>query len=58
MNQLGPDSLTSLRKLAETYQSKNAGGLAGAGSVPDATDKEDDVPELVEGNFEEVAEEK
>ncbi|TPX35171.1 hypothetical protein SeMB42_g07216 [Synchytrium endobioticum] len=52
LNQLGPDSLTSLRKLAETYQSKNAGGLAG---VSGGADKEDDVPDLVEGNFEEVA---
>ncbi|KAL1924720.1 uncharacterized protein VTP21DRAFT_4374 [Calcarisporiella thermophila] len=42
LNQLGPDSLASLRKLAEAYQSAQAAaGQKG----------EDDVPELVE-NFE------
>ncbi|TPX35907.1 hypothetical protein SmJEL517_g01844 [Synchytrium microbalum] len=57
LNQLGPDSLTSLRKLAETYQSKNAaaGGMAGIGGA--GKDDDDNVPELVDGNFEEVADE-
>jgi nascent polypeptide-associated complex subunit beta len=47
LNQLGPDSLASLRKLAESYQAIQQGrqGL-GAG----APDDDDDVPDLVE-NF-------
>lgn len=46
LNQLGPDSLASLRKLAESYQSmqKSEEGKDG---------DEDDIPELVAGeNFE------
>jgi nascent polypeptide-associated complex subunit beta len=52
LNQLGPDSLASLRKLAESYQSlqKKEGGADGK---KDDDDDEDDIPELVEGeNFE------
>jgi len=48
LNQLGPDSLASLRKLAESYQaiqSQNANGKA-----PAVEDDDDDVPDLVE-NF-------
>ena len=47
LNQLGPDSLASLRKLAESYQNmqKNEGG--------DKDADDDDIPDLVEGaNFE------
>jgi nascent polypeptide-associated complex subunit beta len=62
LNQLGPDSLASLRKLAESYQAIQAqnrpapadGQGAGAGAEDD--DDDDDVPDLVE-NFE-VEEEK
>lgn len=46
LNQLGPDSLASLRKLAESYQSmqKNEEGK---------DEGDDDIPELVAGeNFE------
>lgn len=44
LNQLGPDSLASLRKLAESYQNMQKGEKDG---------DEDDIPELVEGeNFE------
>uniref|UniRef100_A0A1Y1MAQ8 Transcription factor BTF3 n=1 Tax=Photinus pyralis TaxID=7054 RepID=A0A1Y1MAQ8_PHOPY len=45
LNQLGPDSLASLRKLAESYQSMQK---------PTATGEDDDeIPDLVEGeNFE------
>ncbi|KAL1859859.1 Nascent polypeptide-associated complex subunit beta [Paecilomyces lecythidis] len=49
LNQLGPDSLASLRKLAESYQNlqKNQGG------EKKEDDDEDDIPDLVEGeNFE------
>lgn len=59
MNQLGPDSLASLRKLAESYQSlkKDGGGGGGEGGNKkgddDDDDDDDDIPELVEGeNFE------
>ena len=49
LNQLGPDSLASLRKLAESYQAIQQGQRppnAGAGVEED----DDDVPDLVE-NF-------
>ncbi|KAH8885713.1 NAC-domain-containing protein [Thozetella sp. PMI_491] len=45
LNQLGPDSLASLRKLAESYQSLQKSGEKEA--------DDDEIPELVEGqNFE------
>ncbi|RMD42937.1 hypothetical protein DV735_g2215, partial [Chaetothyriales sp. CBS 134920] len=50
LNQLGPDSLASLRRLAESYQSlqKKEGGDAKKGDEDD-----DEIPDLVEGeNFE------
>ncbi|KAJ5249139.1 hypothetical protein N7468_000590 [Penicillium chermesinum] len=48
LNQLGPDSLASLRKLAESYQNLQK---AQGGDKKD--DDEDDIPDLVEGeNFE------
>jgi len=53
LNQLGPDSLASLRKLAESYQSmqKKEGGDEGKKDADDEDD--DDIPDLVEGeNFE------
>ena len=43
LNQLGPDSLASLRKLAEQYQQMNA--QQNAGADPEA---DDDIPDLVE----------
>ena len=61
LNQLGPDSLASLRKLAESYQSlqkkDDNGGGGGAGGKKDGgdddDDDDDDIPDLVEGdNFE------
>jgi nascent polypeptide-associated complex subunit beta len=51
LNQLGPDSLASLRRLAESYQSlqKKEGGEEGKEGEGD----DDEIPELVEGeNFE------
>ncbi|KAH9962889.1 NAC-domain-containing protein [Russula dissimulans] len=48
LNQLGPDSLASLRKLAESYQAIQQGQQR-AGTGP-AEDDDDDVPDLVE-NF-------
>lgn len=45
LNQLGPDSLASLRKLAESYQNMQKEEKAG--------EDDDDIPDLVEGeNFE------
>jgi nascent polypeptide-associated complex subunit beta len=46
LNQLGPDSLASLRKLAESYQAIQS---QNRGPAP-AEDDDDDVPDLVE-NF-------
>jgi nascent polypeptide-associated complex subunit beta len=44
LNQLGPDSLASLRKLAESYQSMQK-GVEGE----DKKEDDDDIPDLVEG---------
>lgn len=46
LNQLGPDSLASLRKLAESYQ--NMQKKEGEGKKEGDEDDED-IPELVEG---------
>ncbi len=55
LNQLGPDSLASLRKLAESYQAIQQGQQrAGAAA---AEDDDDDVPDLVE-NFDVEAQQK
>ncbi|KAK3629136.1 Nascent polypeptide-associated complex subunit beta [Elasticomyces elasticus] len=48
LNQLGPDSLASLRKLAESYQSLQKGGEGEDGEKKDDDDDED-IPDLVEG---------
>jgi nascent polypeptide-associated complex subunit beta len=48
LNQLGPDSLASLRKLAESYQAIQQGRQGVGAGAPD--DDDDDVPDLVE-NF-------
>lgn len=42
LNQLGPDSLASLRKLAESYQSMQK-------NEKDAEENDDDIPDLVAG---------
>ena len=57
VSQLGMDSLSQLQSLA----AQATGGAAGGTEVPaalggDADDDDDDVPDLVEGNFEEVSE--
>ena len=54
LNQLGPDSLASLRKLAESYQSmQKKEGAAAAGGKKDGDadddDADDDIPDLVAG---------
>ena len=49
LNQLGPDSLASLRKLAESYQSMQKE----KGDEEKKDDDDDDIPDLVPGeNFE------
>jgi nascent polypeptide-associated complex subunit beta len=49
LNQLGPDSLASLRKLAESYQSMQKA----EGGEDKKDDDDDDIPDLVAGeNFE------
>lgn len=48
LNQLGPDSLASLRKLAESYQAIQQGQQRPPTGAAD--DDDDDVPDLVE-NF-------
>ncbi|KAI3889418.1 hypothetical protein MKW92_008971, partial [Papaver armeniacum] len=53
INQLGPDNLDNLRKLAEQFKKQGAGAAAAA-----QEDDDDDVPELVAGEtFEAAAEE-
>ncbi|GMP68009.1 hypothetical protein CsSME_00027780 [Camellia sinensis var. sinensis] len=57
INQLGPDNLDNLRKLAEQFQ-KQAPGGQGAGATTTQDDDDDEVPELVPGEtFEAAAEE-
>lgn len=48
LNQLGPDSLASLRKLAESYQAIQGQGGAANGKGAEEDDDDDDVPDLVE----------
>nr|CAG8514420.1 11200_t:CDS:2 [Entrophospora candida] len=63
LNQLGPDSLASLRKLAESYHlnlsSQGAQGdiVSGSGGGATGSADDDDIPELVE-NFEATSEKK
>jgi nascent polypeptide-associated complex subunit beta len=60
LNQLGPDSLASLRKLAESYQAIQQGQQKppeAGGAAEDDDDDDDDVPDLVE-NFDVEAEPK
>ncbi|XP_047332238.1 nascent polypeptide-associated complex subunit beta-like [Impatiens glandulifera] len=55
INQLGPDNLDNLRKLAEQFQKQAPGAAAAAGDIKVEED-DDDVPELVAGEtFEAVA---
>ena len=57
LNQLGPDSLASLRKLAESYQSMQKEKGEDGDKKDDDDEDDDDIPELVAGeNFESKAE--
>ncbi|WVW79881.1 nascent polypeptide-associated complex subunit beta [Kwoniella bestiolae CBS 10118] len=56
LNQLGPDSLANLRRLAESYQSmtaRQAAAAAAAGGAGAEGEGEDEIPDLVE-NFDEA----
>ena len=58
LSQLGPDSLASLRKLAESYQQiqgRDSNGKAPGVTLGGDDDDDDDVPDLVE-NFDAPAE--
>lgn len=59
INQLGPDNLDNLRKLAEQFRQVPGGGGDGAAVKTEAQEEDDDeVPELVAGEtFEAAAEE-
>ena len=57
LNQLGPDSLASLRKLAESYQAIQQGQQRPPPGAGGAEEDDDDVPDLVE-NFDVDAEAK
>jgi nascent polypeptide-associated complex subunit beta len=48
INQLGPDNLQNLKKIAESYSGNGEGG-------DDDDDDDDDIPDLVE-NFDDAAE--
>ncbi|KAI4319251.1 hypothetical protein MLD38_032875 [Melastoma candidum] len=57
INQLGPDNLDNLRKLAEQFQ-KQAPGASAGGEASAQDEDDDEVPELVPGEtFEAAAEE-
>ncbi len=53
LNQLGPDSLASLRKLAESYQTIQketaAAAAATASASADKDADDDDIPDLIAG---------
>jgi len=61
LNQLGPDSLANLRRLAESYQSMTARQAASAAESGEKKEGEvgddDEIPDLVE-NFDEAADKK
>ncbi|KAL7600912.1 nascent polypeptide-associated complex subunit beta [Lactuca sativa] len=58
LNQLGPDNLDNLRKLAEQFQKQVPGGAEAAAATSAQVDDDDEVPELVAGEtFEAAAEE-
>ncbi|KAG8461003.1 hypothetical protein KFE25_010754 [Diacronema lutheri] len=52
INQLGPDNLDALKRMAQDQG--GAGAYPGGGKITEAPEEEDDMPELVD-NFEETA---
>ncbi|KAI7753084.1 hypothetical protein M8C21_011653 [Ambrosia artemisiifolia] len=58
LNQLGPDNLENLKKLAEQLQKQAPGGSGEGAAATSAQEDDDEVPELVAGEtFEAAAEE-
>ncbi|GAA0184004.1 DNA-binding transcription factor [Lithospermum erythrorhizon] len=59
INQLGPDNLENLKRLAEQFQNQQTGAATGASGIGTIQEEDDDdVPELVAGEtFEAAAEE-
>ncbi|XWS57193.1 hypothetical protein CRYUN_Cryun09bG0153200 [Craigia yunnanensis] len=58
INQLGPDNLDNLRKLAEQFQKQAPATSAGAGATTTQEEDDDEVPVLVDGEtFKAIAEE-
>ncbi|KAL8159945.1 hypothetical protein V2J09_001482 [Rumex salicifolius] len=58
INQLGPDNMDNLRKLAEQFQRQMPGANAEASGTKTQEDEDDEVPDLVPGEtFEAAAEE-
>lgn len=55
INQLGPDSISSIRKLAESLAPGAGGGASGGAGADDDDDSDDDLPDLVNSNFEDAA---
>lgn len=55
LSQLGPDSLASLRKLAESYQAMNAAQMAQNAGAAGGED-DDEVPDVVSADVESVIE--
>lgn len=55
VSQLGMDNLSQLQSLAQAGAVPGMGGMAPPAAAAD-DDDDDDVPDLVEGNFEEVSE--
>ncbi|CAL5346159.1 unnamed protein product [Camellia sinensis] len=59
INQLGPDNLDNLRKLAKQFQKQAPGAGAGASATATQEDDDDQVPDLVAGEtFEAAADER
>ncbi|XP_071720420.1 basic transcription factor 3-like [Rutidosis leptorrhynchoides] len=58
LNQLGPDNLENLKRLAEQFQKQGAGAGEGSTAMNTIQEDDDEVPELVAGEtFEAAAEE-
>ncbi|KAL4587415.1 hypothetical protein LXL04_000285 [Taraxacum kok-saghyz] len=55
LNQLGPDNLDNLRKLAEQFQKQSPGGAEATGATSAQVEDDDEVPELVAGETFEAA---
>jgi len=57
VSQLGMDSISQLQNFAASAGAAGAVPGGAAANIPEDDDDDDDVPDLVEGNFEEISEE-